>query len=59
MPEQPTTIENRRSVSRPRPKRVDQREAAVAADDESLWQRFDWRELNLASTARTLRHWHD
>ena len=52
-------VEDRRATAQPRPKRAGQRDAEAVTGDETMWQRYDWRELNLASTARTLRHWHD
>ena len=58
-PEKPRSTEARRSVSLTRPKRTAPHEEEAIVGDASLRRQFDWRELNLASTARTLRHWHD
>ena len=51
--------EARRTLALSRPKRPDPRDADAAGENETLWQQFDWRELNLVSSARPLRHWHD
>ena len=47
------------TMTQPRPKRAGQRGVETAGDNEILWQRLDWRELNLVSTPSPLRHWHD
>lgn len=54
-----SSTEDRRTLRLPRPKRAGQRAGETADENENLWQRYDWRELNLASTPSPLRHWHD
>lgn len=54
-----SSTEDRRTTTLPRPKRAGQRGVETTDGNETLWQRFDWRELNLVSTPSTLRHWHD
>lgn len=54
-----SSTEDRRTLTLTRPKRAGQRAVQTDEENETLWQRIDWRELNLASTPSPLRHWHD
>ena len=54
-----SSTEDRRTLTLPRSKRAGQSPGETTDENETLWQRIDWRELNLASTPSPLRHWHD
>ena len=51
--------ETRRTIALPRPKPAVVREPHSTDAARELWAQYNWRALNLESTAGRLRHWHD